>query len=165
MSALLSMRPMAIDKEKQRARWKRNKRAERARKKPLRKVPHELSPDFISAVEKERERRLNVDCGGADVFRSSFYYEDGTWEKAIGFAADVWAVTTILEAKWGPGSATIAAVHAELEASGRMHGYTSQSLRKMIYKARERITILETTGLPWMHGEPFWPPFPEIRNS
>jgi hypothetical protein len=146
---------MGVDIEKQRARWRRNKRAERQRKAPGRV---DVSAEFRATVFSERDRRAKLSREASYSIRLDSFYASGSWEKAISFAADVWAATVLIEAEWGDGKATPTRILRLLQSMGRTHGYTEQSLRKMIYKARERVHMLETRGHPWSPDEPFWPP-------
>lgn len=155
-----------IDKEKQRARWRRNKRDERARKpKP---IPAELSPEFVARVMAERDRR--VAAFATPGMRSEYPYQlwaelkgyrvPGTWEKvdakSQAFLGDVWAARTLLAHQRGKAGAT--AIAKWLTENGRDAGYTAGSLRVMVAKALGRITLLEATR-HYHRDEPYWPAF------
>ena len=147
---------MAIDQDKQTARWKRNKADERLRKSIYPKV---LSDDFTARVLSERDRRAAV-CESADVVirPGNGFFEPGTYERAIRFAADVWAADTWLKEEWGPKGAMPRRVAAWLESHAKPHNYTEKSLPKMIRKARERVVLLERP-LPWNFDRPIWAAF------
>lgn len=147
---------MAVDLAKQRARWRRNKRAARERR---RMKPQPMTDHFLAAVLAERDRRAKLGEESSYVFRPQPFFRKGSWRKAVVFAADVWAATTLLEAKHGAGKATPTRIAAKLEELGLTHGYSELSLRKMVYRARTRINSLETTGHPWSPDDPFWKPF------
>lgn len=147
---------MAIDKEKQRARWQRNKKAERKRKSTY---PRELSPQLVARVIKERNRRISETPYVGVYWRHADYFKAGSWEKALCFAADVWAADVILKEEWGPKGAKPSRVAAWIEAHGHPHTYACETMRKMIYKARQRIKVLETRGLISEPGRVFWPQF------
>ena len=86
------------------------------------------------------------------------FFEAGTYERAMRFAADVWAADTWLREEWGPKGAMPRRVAAWLQTHGAPHGYSEKSLPKMIKKARERIEQLERP-LPWNGERPIWTPF------
>jgi len=148
---------MAVDREKQRERWRRNKRAQRDREKRTPLTPEAGPADYVEAVFRERDRRANLDHAGY-LLRYSHYFAPGSWEKAIGFAADVWAASEVVKARYGSDRATVRAIREQLEEWGRTHDYKRDSLRAMIRKAQRRITLLEETGHPW-NSEPYWAPF------
>ena len=147
---------MAIDRNKQLARWQRNKATERARKSHY---PKPLSEDFTAHVLSERDRRAAVREFAEFVIRPGHYFfEPGTFERAIQFAADVWAADTWLTAEWGPNGAKPRRVARWLEAYGAPHGYSENSLPKMIRRARVRISRLEQP-LFMNSNRPVWSPF------
>lgn len=154
---------MSIDKGKQSARWKRNKAAERARKEDYPKI---LSEDFTARVLGERNRRAAVREFADYVIRPGYhFFEPGTFERAIQFAADVWAADTWLTAEWGPKGAMPRRVADWLDAHAAPHGYTDKSLPKMVRRARIRIALLEQP-LPLNSDRPLWEPFdPTLEND
>ena len=153
---------MAVDQDKQQARWKRNKRDERARKT---RYPQELSCQFKDRVFQELDQRVTKALLADVVIRPGHaFHEPGTYERAIRFAADVWAADTWLKVEWGPKGAMPRRVAAWLEAHGAPHGYTEKSLPKMIKRARERVEQLERP-LPWNWDRPIWAPFDPAETS
>jgi len=147
---------MAVDIEKQRARWRRNKRDERMNK--LSTGKH-LSPEFLSAVIAERDRRITETPRVGYLWRRGVYFKDGSWEKAIAFLADVWAADYCLKAELGESNAKPKRVIEWLCIYGLDHGYTQSSLRKLIYQARARIKLLEKLSAWYEHRDVWWPPF------
>lgn len=144
-----------LKQAKRRARWRRNKEAERQRKAPPPSPP--LPAEIIAEVWAERERRYER---GAHYMWPvpGWHYGRGSWE----FQCDVWAVKTLLaiqlhKAKPSPGMiARWMADHGL--AHGYAHGEKSGSLRAMVGRALAAIAILETTKLrDWT--EPAWPEF------
>jgi hypothetical protein len=91
------------------------------------------------------------------------FFEQGTFERAIQFAADVWAADTWLREEWGSKGAMPRRVAAWLDEHGAPHGYAEKSLPKMIRRARARIELLERP-LAWNCNEPIWAPFNPIRR-
>lgn len=147
---------MAIDKDKQRARWKRNKLSARARSQPKQK---QLDAELVRRCIEERDRRAATAYQGADRWPEAPYLYGKRLERAVELAADVWLATMLYEVQWGQGTATTARIFGVLKSMDRMHGYTEGSLRKMIPKARDRVLFLETHGEPWRKGHLYWPPF------
>lgn len=145
---------MTLDQDKQRARWKRNKAAERARRSPYPKSP---SSQFRVRLLTERDRRASTD--DQSVIRPGHhFFESGAYERAIRFAADVWAADTWLKEEWGPKGAMPRRVAKWLETHGAPHDYSEKSLPKMIRKARLRIELLERPW-PWNFDKPIWAAF------
>ena len=152
----------AINEDKQRDRWKRNKRAERARRSPY---PQNLSNELADKVLHERDRRVTEAMRADVVIRPGHdFHKTGSYERAIRFAADVWAADTWLREEWGPKGLMPRLVAAWLETHGAPHGYTEKSLPKMIRKARARVELLEQP-LPWNCDEPIWATFDPIETS
>lgn len=155
-----------IDLEKRQARWRRNKREERARK--ASPVPVAPSSEFVVRVMAERDRR--VAAFAAPGMRDEYPYQlwaelksyrvPGTWgkvdAKAQVFLADVWAARTLLAHQHGKAGAT--AITKWLTENGSDAGYKAGSLRVMVTRALGRIRLLETTS-HWRRDEPFWPAF------
>jgi len=135
---------MAVDIEKQRARWRRNKRDERMNK--LSTGKH-LSPEFLSAVIAERDRRITETPRVGYLWRRGVYFKDGSWEKAIAFLADVWAADYCLKAELGESNAKPKRVIEWLCIYGLDHGYTQSSLRKLIYQLERVSNCLKNSAL------------------
>lgn len=147
---------MATDEDKRRARWRRNKRSQRERKKAS---PRPLPRGFELRVWDERDRRVAAAFRGIWCWPESRYLSGDRLNRAVGLAADVWATDVLFKARLGGDKPSAALVCEALKRSGRTYGYTDGSLRKLIAKARERVRLLEITGDPWKPGEVFWPPF------
>lgn len=147
---------MGLDKEKQRARWRRNKHAERKRGRPR---PAFVDPWFQEVAELERDRREATAYPGARCWPEFNYLFGDRLDRAISLAADVWLAVTCYEAQHGPGSATTARICRWLKAAGRTNGYTPGSLRKLTPKARDRILLLETTNADFGQRVPYWTQF------
>lgn len=146
---------MAANIERRQARWLRNKRAERARKKI---APQPLTFSFLRVVLAESRVRYRRALEGSLWWPESTYLTDLKRERATRLVVDVWIATILIEAQWGKGAATTAKIFGALKAKGRMHGYTEGSLRKMIPRARQRIDFLHTQReLMWLTV--YWPPF------
>lgn len=156
MSALLDAEVVAIDEEKRRARWRRNKSAQRDRARPQ---PRPLNSDFVRRVYAERDRRVELASLGAARWPEATYLFGARLGRAVGLAADVWLAETLHEEVWGRGTASAARICRLLQQMGRTHGYSEGTLRKFIPKARKRIRFLETSGEPWQEGHLYWPPF------
>ena len=153
---------MSQDNDKQNARWRRNKAAERARNSLY---PRSIPDRFTRRVLEERNRRATVGGDAEFVIRPGHrFFEPGAFERAIRFAADVWAADTWLKEEWGAKGAMPRRVAAWLEAHGTPHGYTEKSLPKMIKKARQRVEQLERP-LPWNWNRPIWVPFDPPRAT
>ncbi len=153
---------MSIDLCKRRARWKRNKADKRLRDSIY---PRRLSDRFTALVLAERDRRAAAHLSAAEVIRPGHgFFERGSFERTIRFAADVWAADTWLQEEWGPKGAMPRRVAAWLKTHGAPHGYTENSLPKMIRKARERVEQLERPQ-PWNWGRPIWAPFDPAETS
>lgn len=156
---------MPLDKKKQRARWQRNKQAERARK---RSQPRKLSPQFERAVFFERDWRLREGLGGMSCWKGAerFYRVNDPRDRAYALMADVWAARTLIEARISPRRASPTLIRDELKRLGYTHGYTDGSLRKLIYKALERIKRQETESDNWWRSPQHvhWPPFRPLMD-
>lgn len=153
---------MAIDQDKRRARWQRNKQAERARRSPY---PRILPNEFRDRVLDERDLRVDDALRADTVIRIGHaFYEPRTYERAIRFAADVWAADTWLREEWGSKGAMPRRVRTWLEEHGAPHGYSEKSLPKMLRKARGRIEQLERPQ-PWNRDRPIWSPFNPMETS
>ncbi len=147
---------MTIDQDKRRDRWRRNKKAARDRKTTSESKP---SAAFMRRVMKARDRRTQVSSNVHWLWRPSGYFEAASWEKAIGFAADVWLAKTVLSKQIGHDSVSPTRISRWLTDHGRDWGYSANSLRKMVYAALERIELLQTNGEPWSPHKPYWRPF------
>lgn len=151
-----STRDMSVENKKKIARWRRNKAAERARKSTY---PKTLSVKFVDLVLSERDRRASVNPIAQFVIRPNHhFFEPGSYERAIRFAADVWAADTWLKEEWGPKGAMPRRVAKWLDAHGAPHNYSEQSLPKMIRRARQRIDLLERPQ-SWNGDIPLWEAF------
>lgn len=147
---------MATDVEKQRARWRRNKKAARERSKPTERVP---DANFKRRVKLERNRRIRTGIKGSPGWREGEYFDKDALTKAVTFAADVWEATILIEYQLGQGKATPTRIAHWLSENCKDQGYSAQSLRKMVYVARERIAYMEASvGLP-RPGDLTWHPF------
>lgn len=147
---------MVIEIEAQRARWRRNKANQRRRMKP---EPRPLSYCLVRRVLDERRRRISAGIRSGHNIRSYMFFKDESFAKAISFAAHVWAAETLISAQYGSTAVTPTCVARFLCATGKSHGYTEESLRKTVSKARDRIRILETDE-KWR--ECVWEPFHSI---
>lgn len=166
---------MADDSEPSKAqlRWRRNKRDQRARAKPK---PIELSSEFLKSIEAERAKRASYaarkwasDHPDLNYFTSkggahwvALRWSELRWNEWRGghwhaFAADVWAATVEIEASLGSGKATPTMIARHLDAKNRLHGYTVNSARVMVPRARFTIAALEQAALNDPEAE-FWLP-------
>lgn len=122
---------------KQRARWVRNKRAERVRN--ALPEPPPLDPPQILAILEERDRRRQT--------YPHFLWNHPGWHGGRGsfeFQTDVWAVRTLIRAQTGKDRVTAGKVARWMEVNGLTHGFKVSSLRTMVYRAFEAIEILES---------------------
>lgn len=145
------MGEVEASREKQRARWRRNKRAERLRKRPAGHRP--LSPDLIERIWVERDQRL--------ANYPLFLWNHPNWHWGRGsnaFQCDVWAVRTLLEWELGIKKISDGKIARWMVEHDLTHGYRPASLRTMVWRAREAIAILETAE-GRVKGSPCWPPF------
>lgn len=153
---------MAIDKVKQRERWGRNKSSERSKKREAAQR-RRVCPAYETAVLFERDWRSTNGREGFYRWKEhGAYFWGGRAERAFKFAVDVWAAERLVEAEHGRGKATPTRTRDKLKQLGWTSGYTDGSMRKMIYKARERIKVMETIGEPQLGysvHDVFWPRF------
>lgn len=139
---------MVIDIQKRRERWRRNKKAERARRQ-VGCAPVDAA--IVAKVTAERDWRYRA---AADYFLSG-----AVAEKTVHFTVDVWVAQTILEFQGGSGLATPTRISTWLRSIGKDYGYTEGALRKMIYRARDKIKVLEQAESWINRGQKVWPPF------
>lgn len=143
-----------ISKQRERERWKANKRAQRERAKPQRA---DLSVEFIAAVMAERDKRAAL-CHDLWSFDRRYLFGRNVYSGHGAFTADVWAARTILENEWGADYPTPTRIANMLWEHGVTHYYVKASIRPMVHRALETIAIMETTMDPDGDG-PFWRPF------
>lgn len=148
--------------EKRRLRWKRNKAAERARKRKL--APAPLESAIIEQIMRERDRRAAAPSTPAAMHFGAHNHGWGTHA----FHCDVWAARTVLWAQHGHrkiSDGMIARWMAENDLShGYTHGERSSSLRTMVGRARKAIEILET-HITRRRPSPCWAPFSDIAEN
>lgn len=147
------MPPQAVisTEGKRRARWRRNKRAERERKRIP--APAELDPAIAEHVWRERDKR-------AQLFPEWLCFLPG-WHQGRGseaFQCDVWAAQTMLELQHGARKISDGMIARWMIENDLTHGYMPNSLRTMVRRAREAIEVLEK-GTMRTHKSPAWPPF------
>ena len=94
---------MTIDKEKQRARWQRNKAAQRNRQKVTRPSLPPIDANFAELVWKERDKRLRNFPWYLPPLPNRRYYPRNLSNASHPFICDVWAVLTLLESQ-NPGA-------------------------------------------------------------
>lgn len=122
----------------QRARWRRNKQAARAK---AATPPVELPAEFVAAVTEERDRRASREFERAIFDHPALGYwtknrpnwvnmRHGSWRA---FTADVWAASALLNRQWGKATPTMIA--RWLVENGRGQSYKQDSLRPMVYRA------------------------------
>lgn len=134
-----------------RARWKRNKQAERKRKAvpPLAPLPDAMK----NLIWRERDRRIEA------IPTRFFYLAEalglyGSWE----FHCDVWAARTIIEIQNEGRIPTAGKVAKWMGRNQLSHGYQPNSLRTMVYRAYEAIALYEKTQLSGT-STPIWSQF------
>lgn len=145
----------AADQESKRARWRRNKRAERERKRPI--PPRELPPTVLSMIESERAHRLAKGMP-SDL---SFNITNHGWG-SYKFHCDVWSVRTRLRAQHPKKRITAGSVARWMRENGLSHGYKPSSLRTMVYRAFEAIKAMEEPSPNPFFGRergPWWEAF------
>ena len=138
---------------KRRARWRRNKRAERARRQPEPLLSS--TEEFEARVWAERDRRR--------VTRPQCIWWHRSWtggRASYSFQTDVWAVRTLLEKQHYPRGVTAGMVARRMAAIGLARGFKPSSLRTMVYPAYQAIVILEGTHEASVK-EHSWPTFEE----
>lgn len=136
-----------------RARWVRNKRAERARHAP----PPPLPPDPLieKAIWAERDRRF------ASYPSYLWSYQDwgqGTGRGSFAFQCDVWAVKTLLKLQSPEEPVSAGQIARWMKEHGKSHGYKPGSLRTMVWRALAAIVILESAPSR-AEVSSVWPPF------
>ncbi len=114
---------------------------------------------------QERDRRSSKEFHAIALLPYGNSLRGDTADRAFAFASDVWAAETLLEAQWGVGNATPTRIRDKLTTMDRTHGYTHESLRKMIYIARQRVRQLETQVEPLGMVEMIWPPFDSTQTE
>lgn len=132
--------------------WRRDKRAQRARKKPK---PLPLCPVFREAVLDERDRRARS-AYHARRMVNGIYVEVA--KRLPHFAADVWAARTMLRAEWGKPGDSPSRIARWLWEEGRTNYYAQSSIRPRVYAAIKIIADLESHG-PTHADPPFWLPW------
>ncbi|NCP24629.1 MAG: hypothetical protein GW854_10850 [Erythrobacter sp.] len=151
---------MAIDKEKQRARWLRNQKAYRLRRKGSAPALPPIDPNFESAVWAEAEKRLRNFPWSIPDLKPNRFYPRQTNEKTYPFICDVWAAITLLKSQREDRPVTNAMIGSFLLAKGRDYGVKQGSLRTKIPRARKIIEHLEDSPATDTVGS-YWPQFPE----
>lgn len=133
------------------ARWLRNKRAERSRNRAAQAPP--LPEKLIAEIWRERDRRLEN--------YPRYHWNHQNWRYGRGseeFQCEVWAVKTLLELQTPTKKISDGMISKWLVLHGVTHGYNASSLRTMVWRARQAIEFLETvTGRAG--SAPCWPPF------
>lgn len=155
---------LEIDSEqsKRRARWQRNKMAERARlRKPL---PTSLNQCVIDQIFAERDRRIFDYPGYTRISFGAHRSGWGTHE----FHCDVWAARTALELLLKHRKISDGLIANWMAERGLAHGYAhagrSSSLRTMVGRARKAIAIREAANT-FMGREPVWPIFMLVQGD
>ena len=141
-------------RQRRRARWRRNKRAERSRNaKPL-----------AALSDKRVEAEIWKECAARkerypQYFSNVYDWRNGRGRGSFEFQCDVWAVRTLLEHTYDDRrSISDGKIARWMIQNDLSHGYKEGSLRTMVWRARQAIAIMETTPL-FGASEPFWPPF------
>ncbi|MEP6091563.1 MAG: hypothetical protein ABJ205_04315 [Erythrobacter sp.] len=150
---------MAIDKDKQRDRWRRNKRDERARKKAAEPSLHAIEPEFEAKVWEERDRRLANFPWDLPPLPGRNYYPSRTSESSYPLICDVWAVVTLLEHQSSERKISDGMIADELWSRGRRYNLKHGSLRTTVNRARRVIHHLHSTKLRDGNGY-YWPRYP-----
>ena len=151
---------MAIDKAKQVARWKRNKRSERLREKAARPARPSFDPNFETAVWNEAEKRVRNFPWSMYDLKPKRFYPHQTPETSYPFICDVWAVITLLESQNTIRPIPTRLISSFLWETGRTYGVKRDSLRTKIARARKIIDHLEASPARDFRGA-YWPKFPE----
>ena len=119
-----------------RARWLRNKRAQRSREKPM--APPPLPRDVEASVWEERDRRRR------DYPQWAFCHCPWTSGKGnYDFLTDVWAVRALLLKQHQSGRVTAGMVARRMTEIGLSHGFKPTVLRTMVYRAYGAIAFVE----------------------
>lgn len=153
---------MKTDPENRRLLWRNKKRAQRERLKSKQNPPNK---SFEKRIMDERNRRVKDGMVAEPNWRYSWYRDEALFEKAVCFSADVWASIQLIEQRSGNSSATPTAIARWLTERELTYGYAPASLRKMVYKARERIEFFETHYWPPSPERLTWKPFPSSHKS
>jgi hypothetical protein len=151
---------MAIDKEKQRARWKRNKRAQRALQKALAPLQRPIDAEFAELVWKERDKRLNNFPWYLPRLPDGRHYKRHLNQTSYPFVCDVWAALTLLESQNPGKNISTGKIAKWLEINGRIGAFTIGSVRMKVRRARPVIKFLEDAPARNGLGR-YWPNFPK----
>ncbi|MEP3420101.1 MAG: hypothetical protein ABJN35_00040 [Erythrobacter sp.] len=151
---------MALDKEKQRARWRRNKRDERARIKSAKPSLPAIDPEFEAKVWQERDRRLANFPWDLPPLPEKKYYPSRTSESSYPLICDVWAVITLFEHQSSERKISDGMIADDLWARDRRYNLKHGSLRTKVNRARRIIHHLHSTKLRDRNGY-YWPKYPE----
>lgn len=141
--------------EEQRASWRAQKAAQRLRK-PKVSLPPAPTEDFVQLVFAERDHRLKREYG---MWQHPELSTHAYRHAMLLLAADVWVAQTVLEEQFGPGKAKPKRILDWLVARGLTHGCKPNSLRTMIWRAREKLKCIENEPYLYDRTQVVWPPF------
>ena len=149
---------MTVSKAKQRARWRRNKAAERRRIKDE-KQPIPIDPIFEQSVWIERDKRLRSFPWEMPRQPDGSPYKRRMYGETQALVCDVWAVELILENQTVGKKISTGQIASWLQQNGKTHGVKASSLRTKVWRAREVVSHLENAPARKGTGQ-YWPAFP-----
>ena len=150
---------MPIDKAKQRARWKRNKQAQRNRERLAKPKLQPIDPQIEASVWVERDRRLRNFPWWIWDLKEKRFYPRQTRAETYPFICDVWAAITLLETQTQGSKITNVMIGEFLWVRGKRHGVKKASFRTKIPRAKKIIGHLEEAPALDFRGA-YWPKFP-----
>lgn len=150
---------MAINREAQRARWRRNKHDQRKREKATKPKPRSIHPDLKASVWAERDKRLRNFPWWVWDLKDGRYYPRQTRPETYPFICDVWAAITLLQHQYPYQDLTNGMIGKFLWESQKSGGVKRASLRTKVPRARLIIEHLEDAPALDFRG-PYWPKFP-----
>lgn len=151
---------MAVNKRKQKARWKRNKADQRLREREAKPTPRPIDPEVTERVWAERDKRLRNFPWDMPRAADGSHYRRRTRENTYPLVCDVWAVKTLMESQDSFTRITDGMIAKALWDMGKNHGLKKTSLRTKVWVARQIISHLESAPARDFRGA-YWPKFPD----
>lgn len=146
--------------QKRRARWRRNKEAQRNRTKLAATNEVTINEDLAKRVWAERDRRLRNFPWSLSHLPGRRFYPRRMRESSYPLVCDVWAVEILLQDGQDDKRISDGKIAKWLIANGRSPDVKATSLRTLVGRARIVVRHLEDSPARGGHG-PFWPKFPE----
>jgi hypothetical protein len=149
---------MPIDFEKRRARWQRNKAAERKRHKTSKQLPP-IDPDFERSIWAERDKRLDNFPWDMPRLPDGRAFHRRLYEETYDLICDVWAVEALLTSQHGSLKVSDGKIANALHDLGKHCELERPSLRTKVWRARQVVRYLEDAPARGGRGR-YWPKFP-----